>query len=94
MKMKRIVKNINHKIKRGVRGKRKGLKLYKKSVRFLGVNIAGLKSRFTSFRKVLEDLDHQYFSHRKQSLRKKEILSLAVNTLFMNMLEKLEGVVA
>ena len=43
-------------MKRGLRGKRKGLKSYKKSVRFLGVNSAGLKSKFTSFRKVLEEL--------------------------------------
>ena len=48
-------------MKRGLRGKRKGLKSYKKSVRFLGVNSAGLKSKFASFRKVLEELKPSLF---------------------------------
>ena len=42
--------------KRGVRGKRKNVKKYNKSLRFLGVNTAGLKSKLTSFKKVIEEL--------------------------------------
>ena len=38
------------------RGKRKSAKTYDKSLRLLGVNAAGLKSKLTSFRKVLTSL--------------------------------------
>ena len=43
------------------RGKRKSLKEFKKSVRFLGVNCAGLKSKMTSFKKVLNELQPAVF---------------------------------
>ena len=60
-KIKNITKSVKPKIKRGVRGKRKCIKKYNKSLRLLGVNAAGLKSKFTSFKKVLEDLKPSVF---------------------------------
>ena len=55
---KRITKRIKSKSRRG---KRKSLKLNKKSIRFLGVNAAGLKSKITSFRKVINELNPAVF---------------------------------
>ena len=43
------------------RANRKSKKIVKKSVRFLGVNTAGLKSKLTSFKKVLNDLQPSVF---------------------------------
>ena len=43
------------------RAKRKSLKIFRKSVRFLGVNTAGLKSKLTSFKKVIDDLKPAVF---------------------------------
>ena len=53
MKPKKIRKPVKPKIRRG---KRRSLKRFKKSLRFLGVNAAGLKSKLLSFKKVLADL--------------------------------------
>ena len=60
-KITKIRKVTNPKIKRGVRGKRKCIKKYSKSLRLLGVNAAGLKSKLTSFRKVIQDLKPSVF---------------------------------
>ena len=49
------------KIKKGIRGKRKGLKQSKRYIRLLGVNSAGLKSKFTSFKKVIQELKPAVF---------------------------------
>jgi hypothetical protein len=43
------------------RGKRKSAKRFKKSLRFMGVNAAGLKSKLSSFKKVLTDLRPSVF---------------------------------
>ena len=43
------------------RGRRKSLKVFEKSVRFLGVNTNGLKSKLTSFTKVWNDLQPSIF---------------------------------
>ena len=50
MKIRKLVKP---KVRRG---KRKSAKRFKKSLRFMGVNAAGLKSKLASFKKVLSDL--------------------------------------
>ena len=55
---RRIIKYYKPKVRRG---KRKSLKTVKKSIRFLGVNAAGLKSKMTSFKKILNDLKPAVF---------------------------------
>ena len=54
----RIIKTYKTKVRRA---RRKSLKVIKKSVRFLGANTAGLKSKLTSFKKVLHDLKPAVF---------------------------------
>ena len=55
-------KNITKLYKpKGRRGRRKSLKPFKKSVRFLGVNSAGLRSKLSTFKKVLADLQPSVF---------------------------------
>ena len=46
-------KNIKFNTKKVRRGRRKSAKNISKSLRFLGVNSAGLKSKLNTFRKVL-----------------------------------------
>ena len=46
---------------RGVRGKRKNRKVVTKHLRLLGVNTAGINSKFQSFKKVLHDLQPSLF---------------------------------
>ena len=60
MRSKQKIKN-EFKPKRRRRGRRKSLKVFQKSVRFMGVNTAGLKSKLTSFTKVLNDLQPSVF---------------------------------
>ena len=43
------------------RGKRKSSKSFVKTLRFLGVNAAGLKPRLTTFKKVLSELKPSVF---------------------------------
>ena len=54
-------KIILEKSKRNGRGKRKSAKTFCKSLRLLGVNSAGLKSKLTTFRKVLTELQPSVF---------------------------------
>ena len=49
------------KIKQKKRGKRKNSKNFNKSLRFLGVNAAGLQSKLLSFKKVLSELKPSVF---------------------------------
>ena len=43
------------------RGKRKSKKSFSKSLRFLGVNSAGLRSKLLTFKKVIKDLSPSVF---------------------------------
>ena len=43
------------------RGRRKTAKNYSKSLRFMGINAAGLRSKLLSFKKVLNDLKPSVF---------------------------------
>ena len=49
-------KNIKLNVKKVRRGRRKSTKNISKSLRFLGVNAAGLKSKLNTFKKVLKEL--------------------------------------
>ena len=46
---------------RAKRGKRKSTKTYKNSMRFLGANAAGLRSKLMTFRKVITELRPSVF---------------------------------
>ena len=59
--MKKTKRIIKLKTKRAMRGKRNCVKKVEKSLRFLGVNSAGLKSKFTSFKKLIVDLRPSVF---------------------------------
>ena len=48
-------------IPRGKRGKRNSAKTHKKSLRFLGINAAGLRSKMTTFKKVISELQPSVF---------------------------------
>ena len=48
-------------IKQNKRGRRKNSKIFSKSLRFLGVNAAGIQSKLFSFKKVLNDLKPSVF---------------------------------
>ena len=55
-----VRKNINYEVKKN-RRKRKCTKNIYKKIRFLGVNSAGLRSKFTTFKKVIKDLNPSVF---------------------------------
>ena len=53
--------SIRNKIKLRQRGKRRSSKKFCKTLRFLGVNSAGLGSKMMTFKKVLNDLKPSVF---------------------------------
>ena len=59
--MRRHIKVISTKKKTARRGKRKSLKKFTKSLRLLGVNASGLRSKLSTFRKVLTTLKPSVF---------------------------------
>ena len=75
-------------MKRGVRGKRKGLKLLKKSLRFLGVNTAGLKSKLTSFKKVITDLKPSVFFLQETKFKEEGNIKLGNDYIVYELLRK------
>ena len=54
-------KNIKISAKRGRRGKRKRVQNISKSLRFLGVNSAGLRSKLFTFKKIISELKPSVF---------------------------------
>ena len=75
-KIKKTTKAIKQKIKRGIRGKRKGIKQFKKSFRLLGVNSAGLRSKLTSFKKVIQQLKPAVFFTQETKYKEEGQLKL------------------
>ena len=55
-----VRKNIRYEVKKN-RRKRKCTKNIFKKIRFLGVNSAGLRSKFTTFKKVIKELNPSVF---------------------------------
>ena len=55
------IKTLKIKRNKGRRGKRKSSKSYKKTLRFLGVNCAGLGSKLMTLKKVLNELKPSVF---------------------------------
>ena len=60
-KVRKNVKIMTLKNKKVRRGKRRSAKMFSKSLRFLGVNSAGLRSKLTSFKKVITELKPSVF---------------------------------
>ena len=58
---KNLRRNLKIKINQNKRGERKNSKNFRKNLRFLGVNAAGLQSKLFSFKKVLSDLKPSVF---------------------------------
>ena len=56
-------------MKRNKRGKRKNTKNINKSLRFLGVNAAGIRSKLLSFKKVLSELKPSVFCIEETKLK-------------------------
>ena len=76
--------------KRAVRGKRIGVKNYEQNLRFLGVNTAGLKSKYTSFKKVIMELKPSVFFAQETKFREEGNIKLGDEYLVYELLRKKE----
>ena len=90
--LNKALKNIKTKLhkKRTVRGKRNCLRKYEQSLRFLGVNTAGLKSKFTSFKKVLMELKPCVFFAQETKFREEGNIKLGDEYIVYELLRKNE----
>ena len=68
--------NVNKTKKQNKRRKRKNKKSFKRSVRFLGVNSAGIRSKLTSFKNVLNELKPIVFYVEETKLKDEGKLKL------------------
>ena len=87
-KIQKICKVIKPKTKRGVRGKRKCVKEYKRSLRLLGVNAAGLKCKFTSFKKVVSELKPSVFFVQETKMKYEGQINLGDEYIVYELLRK------
>ena len=78
-------------MKRCLRGKRKGKRKYNKYLRFLGVNTAGLKSKLTSFKKVLTDLQPSVFFAQETKFREEGNIKLGNDYVIYELVRKNGG---
>ena len=76
--------------KRALRGKRNGVKKYEQTLKFLGVNTAGLKSKFTSFKKVINELKPSVFFAQETKFREEGNIKLGDEYLVYEFLRKNE----
>ena len=90
--LNKALKNIKTKLhkKRTVRGKRNCLRKYEQSLRFLGVNTAGLKSKFTSFKKVIMELRPCVFFAQETKFREEGNIKLGDEYIVYELLRKNE----
>ena len=79
------------KIKKLRRARRKGIKSMVKSIRFLGVNANGLKSRMFTFKKVLRDLKPAVFFVEETKHKEEGTLKLDSFTIFELTRESRDG---
>ena len=85
LKQRRAIKLYKPKVRRG---KRKSLKRITKSLRFLGVNAAGLKSKLLSFRKVLTYLQPSVFFVEETKCKDEGQLKLGNNFIIYELLRQ------
>ena len=77
MKLRNEIRlNVNKTKKLNKRRKRKNKKSFKRSVRFLGVNSAGIRSKLTSFKNVLNELKPIVFYVEETKLKDEGKLKL------------------
>ena len=66
---KNVRKNLKFRIKKNRRKRQRCLKTINKTIRFLGVNAAGLRSKMSTFKKVLTDLKPSVFFIQETKLK-------------------------
>ena len=81
---------LKPKNKRGVRGKRKCVKKYEKCLRFLGINAGGLKSKLTSFKKVIEDLKPSVFFLQETKFKEEGQFKLGEDYIIYELIRRQE----
>ena len=67
--------------KKNKRGKRKSRKTFKKSLRFLGVNSAGLGSKVLTFKKVIQELSPSVFFVEETKLKEAGKIKLDIKRM-------------
>ena len=85
IKQRKITKLIKTKVRRG---KRKSLKTFKKSLRFLGINASGLKSKTMTFKKVLAELQPSVFFIQETMFKHEGQLKLGNNFIVYELLRQ------
>ena len=85
MKQKKITKLLKPKVRRG---KRRSSKNLKKSMRFLGINAAGLKSKLLTFKKVLAELQPSVFFLQETKLKTEGQMKLGNNFIVFELLRQ------
>jgi hypothetical protein len=78
-------------IKKSKRGRRKGAQNMSKSVRFLGVNAAGLRSKLLTFRKIISELKPSVFFIEESKYKEEGKLKLENYVIFELVREHKEG---
>ena len=81
-----VTKSIKRKLRRG---KRRRTKNFVKTLRFLGVNSAGLKTKLLTFKKVLNELKPAVFFVEETKYKEVGKLKLMI-ILYLNWLENME----
>ena len=84
-------KDIKLVIKKHRRGNRKSSKNIEKSLRFLGVNSAGIRSKMMTFRKVLNDLKPGVFFIQETKIKEIGRLKCENYIVFENIRENRDG---
>ena len=84
-------KNIKLNVKKVRRGRRKSTKNISKSLRFLGVNAAGLKSKLNTFKKVLKELQPSVFFVQESKYKEEGKLKLENFEIFESVRESRDG---
>ena len=84
-------KNIKFNTKKVRRGRRKSAKNISKSLRFLGVNSAGLKSKLNTFRKVLKELQPSVFFVQESKYKEEGKLKIDNFEIFESVRKSRDG---
>ena len=90
-RIKFLRKNIKIKIKQNKRGKRKNSKNFSKTLRFLGVNAAGLQSKILSFKKVLSELKPSVFFLEETKMKYEGKIRIENYLIFEKVRQKRSG---
>ena len=89
--MKFVRKNLKVKTKKCRRGKRKSSKNISKSLRFLGVNAAGIRSKLLTFQKVVAELKPSVFFVEETKLKDNGRIKLDNYIIFEKIRQNRDG---